>query len=76
MSIISYVRSALPFDARIPQEKGQVSIDWSRYADEDEAQEKGAFDMSQFGSAAGGFGGMGGGDEDMMGGMGGMGGAS
>jgi len=61
------------------QEKGQVSIDWSRYADEDEAEEKGAFDTSQFGGGGMNFGGddadmMGGGMGGMGGGMGGMGG--
>ena len=36
------------------KEKGQVTIDWARYVDEDE--EKGGFDMSSFGGAQG-FGG-------------------
>ncbi len=31
------------------KEKNQVQIDWSRYADEDEAEEKGGFDQSMFG---------------------------
>ena len=53
------------------KEKGQVSIDWTRYVDEDE--EKGGFDLSGMGGGMG----FGGGEDDMggmMGGMGGMGG--
>lgn len=34
------------------KEKNQVQIDWSRYADEDEAEEKGGFDTSGFGPGA------------------------
>lgn len=50
------------------KEKGQVTIDWSRYVDEDE--EKEGFDTSQFGPGAMNFGG----EDDMGGMMGGMGG--
>ena len=52
------------------KEKGQVSIDWTRYVDEDE--EKGGFDTSAMGGGMN-FGGMGG-EDDMAGMMGGMGG--
>jgi len=34
------------------KEKNQVQIDWSRYVDEDEAEEKGGFDTSSFGPGA------------------------
>jgi hypothetical protein len=44
------------------KEKGQVTVDWTRYVDEDEAD--GKFDMGQFGAGAQGFGG----EEDDMGG--------
>ena len=50
------------------REKGQVTIDWTRYVDEDE--EKGGFDMSGMGGGMNFGGGMG---DDDMGGMGGMG---
>lgn len=49
-------------------EKNQVKIDWDRYADEDEEEEAGGFDMSALegGMGMGGMGGMGGMDMDEM----------
>ena len=51
-------------------EKNQVAVDWDRYVDEDEEQDKGGFDLSNLdgGNSMGGMGGM-----EGMGGEGGFG---